>query len=145
MPNADLVAEKGDKRVLISVKAYGVFGWISGGGLSKKVYEGRHLFNKTDSVELADFVVFLSPATQISKDELPTDWRFVVVPVEVAEHLFRVHISAVMNKPKKDGTQRQPAGAVQDWIGPGPKPNDWGPDLHEHWAMYEDNFSILGA
>jgi hypothetical protein len=143
MPNADLVVEKDGRRFLISVKAYGVYGWISGGGLSKKVYEGTPLFNKSTSVEPADFVVFLSPEKPTPKDELPTEWRFLIVPVAEAERLFRLHIQAVMNKPKRDGTQRKPAGAVQDWIGPGPKPNDWGPDFHAQWATYEGNFAVL--
>jgi len=143
MPNSDLAVEKDGRRLLLSVKAFSVYGWISGGGLSKKVHDGFPLFNKSISVEPADFVVFLSPAQPTPKDELPNEWRYLIVPVDEAERLFRLHIEAVMNKPKRDGTKRKPAGAIQDWIGPGPKPNDWGPDLHQQWAKYEGNFAML--
>ena len=144
-PNVDLLAARDGARVFIQVKAYNTYGWISGGGLNEKIANGAPLFNKVADRQTADFIVFLSPSAPTAPKALAVAWRFFVTPTHIAEALFRAHIDGVMNKPKRDGTRRKPVGAVQDWVGPGAKPNDWGPDLHEEWARYEGAFGGMGS
>lgn len=150
-PNADLLVEKNDGKLLVQVKAYKVsWGWISGGNASKAVVDGAPLFNKSAAHPKADFVIFLSPRVNAdldTNDAAHTNmWRFFVVPVSEAERLFRSHMDAVFRTPKLKGGLRQP-GPVQEWVGPGKKPVhkvQWGSDLSHEWLRYEDNFDLLG-
>jgi hypothetical protein len=143
-PNVDLVARKDGLAVYIQVKAYNNYGWISGGGINAEVCFGGSLFNKAKNAPLrCDFVICPTPASPGDKKIVRNDWRYFVMPVEIADRLFRINIDAYFNSPKRDGSPRAKKGACQDWVGPGPIRASTVPDHQEDYRPFENNFQIL--
>lgn len=139
----DLVASKGNRTVTIQVKSYNTYGWISGGGVNPLVCSGGSLFNKAAAASQCEFVICPTPSRPGDRMTLAGAWRFFVMPVKVADALFRINIDAYFNGLKRDGTPRAKSGAVQDWVGPGPLKSRMIPDHQQDYWPFENLFSIL--
>lgn len=145
-PNVDLEASKGSRRVLIQVKSYNDYGWISGGGVTEKICAGGPLFNRSASGRYrCEFVICPTPASPGDKKILRDDWRFFVMPVDVAERLFRINMNAYFNALKADGTPKVKKGACQDWVGPAACRSGVIPDHKHDYVPFENNFDLLMA
>jgi hypothetical protein len=143
-PNVDLVARKNEKVIYVQVKTYNDYGWISGGGVNAEVCGGGSLFNKSKNAPLrCDFVICPTPASPGDKKTVGDDWRFFVMPTDIADRLFRINIDAYFNSPRRDGSARVKKGACQDWVGPGPIRAGTVPDHQEDYRPFENSFGIL--
>jgi hypothetical protein len=61
-----------------------------------------------------DFVICPTPASPGDKKIVRDDWRHFVMPVDIADRLFRININAYFNSPKLDGSPKVKKGACQD-------------------------------
>ena len=138
-PNVDLAAQKGDRIVNIQVKTYNkTYGWIWGGSVTPAICAGGPLFNKKKRATYCDFVICVPPASLGDKGKtVREDWRFFVMPVNIADNLFRININAYFNTPKKNGGVKVQKGAVQDFVGPGCINSTVVPDHQEDYHPYE--------
>lgn len=140
-PNADLVACKDGHVVHLQVKTYNDYGWISAGGVNAEICVGGPLFNRAANAPLrCDFVICLTPASPGDKKVIRDDWRYFVMPVDLADQLFRININAYFNSPKRDGSSKVKTGACQDFVGPGPINSKM---VREDYRPFENNFQIL--
>lgn len=142
-PNCDLEARRGDQVWRIQVKVCSVYAWISAGGVNASICEGGPIFNRVPGYPKSEFILCLTPSAPAPKGTQPSEWRFFVLPVLVAEAAFRINIDAYFNGLKLDGTPRSKNGACQDFVGPGPFRTGTVPDHHEDYAPYEGRFDLL--
>jgi len=142
-PNVDLKLTKDGKEVLVQIKACTQYRFISAGGVNPKICAGAPIFNKVDGSPKADFILCLTPMAPSWPGEFPDEWRFFVLPVEVAEKGFRINIDAYFNGFKKNGEPRSQKGSCQDFVGPGPLNSSTIPDHREDFLPYEEAFHLL--
>ena len=100
-PNADLLACRRNKSVFIQVKTYNDYRWISGGGVNPAICGGAPLFNKVEGTHKADFVICLTPAEPGDKKVITSNWRYFVMPIDIAERNFRINIDKRLITPIK--------------------------------------------
>ena len=142
-PNSDLEIRKDGLLLRIQVKVCSRYSWISAGGVNPAMCEGGPIFNRVLGYPAAEFILFLTPSTQVPKGTPPPAWRYFVLPVSVAETAFRVNIDAYFNGMKLDGTPRSKKGSCQDYVGPGRFDCGTVPNHHEDYAPYEGRFDLL--
>jgi len=142
-PNCDLQVEKAGVTKLIQVKASTVYSWISAGSVNPTVCNGGPVFNRIENAPTADFIICISPAKPVSKGAMPNEWRYFVLPTEIADKLFRINIEAYFNGLKLDGTPRSKRGVCQDYVGPSPFNSGTVPNHHQDYLPYENSFDLI--
>jgi Holliday junction resolvase len=137
IPNVDLLIEKPARRHAIQVKtSIKPRGYITGGSVNHKVVHGAPIFNRVPEILSSSFVIFLARKNEI--------WRFFVVPIELAENLFRRNIDAYFGRPRLDGLAKQPTGQADIFIGEGVFPHSRiVPDQRAEILPYETRWELL--
>jgi len=118
---------------------------ISAGGVNPKICSGSPIFNEVEGSPQAQFIICLSPSAPTWRGEFPDDWRYFVLPVEIAESGFRINVDAYFNGFKKNGEPRSKQGSCQDFVGPGPLRSSSIPDHQDDFLPYEEAFDLLGC
>ena len=142
-PNCDLEVRKDGLLLRIQVKVCSVYSWVSAGGVNPVMCGGGPIFNRVLGYPAAEFILFLTPSAPVPKGTPPPAWRYFILPVSVAETLFRININAYFNGMKLDGTPRIKKGACQDFVGPGRFNSGTVPNHHEDYVPYEGRFDLL--
>lgn len=142
-PNVDLKLSRNGKDILVQVKTCRMYRWISAGGVNAGVCDGGPIFNRVVGAPNAAFIICMSPATKTWEGEWPDDWRFFILPTNVAEGAFRKNVDEYFNGTNLDGTPRKKNGACQDFVGPGTLNSKTVSDHREDYLPYEERFDLL--
>jgi hypothetical protein len=136
-PNIDLFAEKGHLRRAIQVKSSKKErGYITGGGVNLHVVRGGSILNRAQLKEKCQFVIFLATEGGL--------WRHFVVPVDIAEGIFRRNIDSYFGRPKLNGGARKPNGQADIFVGTGPFAHGRiVPDQRQEVIPYENRWDLL--
>jgi hypothetical protein len=108
--NVDFIASKAGRSLNVQVKgasnpviSSSSRWWVQYGYCDEDIVEGRRTtFNgKSDFALKADVIVLLAVNS-------PSNYRAVVMPVEVAERAAQANLDGYYRQPKRDGGKRQP-------------------------------------
>lgn len=117
--NVDLHIIDGDREAQVSVTTTNRYGWVSGGVVTESVRDGAPIINRAAPPHAqADVAVLVTPADPVAKREMPSAWRFFIVPTEEADDAFRQIVDSVINRPRADGSRREAAGSIMAFVGP---------------------------
>ncbi len=142
-PNVDLKLKRDAAEVYVQVKACTQYRMISAGGVNPAICAGASLFNKVAGSPNADFILCMSPAEKSWEGDFPDQWRYFVLPVDVAEAAFRINVDAYFNGIKHSGGPRSQKGSCQDFVGPGELRSRSIPDHRDDYLPYEGRFDLL--
>ncbi len=136
-PNVDLKISRGGTSRLVQVKASArERGYITGGAVNPKVVMGGEIFNRVRHEQKAEFVIFIS--------KLYVDPTYFILPVAVAEVIFRRNIDAYFRSPKLDGGEKRPYGQTDIYVGEDPFPHyRIVPDQRSDVLPYKAAWNIL--
>lgn len=142
--NVDLIANRDQRTVLLQVKTFNDYRWISGGSVNPTVCAGGPIFNRATNARFqCTHVICVTPASPGDKREVRNDWRYFIMPVDEADRLFRLNVHGYFNTPKRNGEPKSKSGPVQDFVGPGSIRTTTIPIHPEDYAPYENAWEIL--
>ena len=135
-PNTDLLIQKGPLKHWIQVKASRKpKGYITGGSVNPKITAGSAIFNRAQA-DPADFIIFLATEDR--------QWRHFIIPVSVAETIFRRNVDAYWGSPRLDGSPKRQSGQTDIFVGGGKFGHaNIVPDQRSEIAPYESLWDLL--
>jgi hypothetical protein len=139
-PNADLIAARYERTLLIQVKGStqgktttGWEEWWFGYGYSNELIisdASQRMFNRTASFYRADIVVLVAMRTL-------KEYRCLVLPCEIAEKAAQINVQRELRRPTRKGTPHKP-GPVYACLGWIPKTQD-----AERRRLFEEEIELL--
>jgi len=141
-PNSDVQITKGNVSHYLQIKTSAKVasmnrgGYVTGGSVNPSLFSGSSIFNRSIRGPKCEFVIFIS--------EVVTNPRYFVVPVEIAERMFRRNIDAYFLSPKLNGGMKSLRGQADIFVGSGDFPHARiVPDQRSEIIEYENRWAIL--
>ena len=141
-PNSDVQITKGNVSHYLQIKTSAKLasmnrgGYVTGGSVNPSLFSGCSIFNRSTRGPECQFVIFIS--------EVVTKPRYFVVPVEIAERMFRRNIDAYFLSPKLNGGVKSLRGQADIFVGGGECPHARiVPDQRSEIIEYENLWTIL--